>query len=212
MPEPPSTISASWEYLMPKRKDRMAGYIRESDPSLADSETIRSQAAAVRAYGEKEGYSYSSDHEYQEAVSAYLVAYNKRPRLLDMLAAARRGEFDVLVLTEIRALSRKQVEVFVIYDMLQKYHVRIETIQEKFEDSAIGRYILATRAMIAEVERENIHMRTQRGKRDRVKNGNLPGHGKPSYGYQFVNTLLETKAKYVLNETVVYTDPETNEE
>ncbi len=210
--EPTSTLPASWEYLMPKRKVRMAGYIRESDVTLADSETIRSAAKAVREYGEKEGYDYSPDHEYLEAISAYLVPYTKRPRLLEMFQAAKRGEFDVLVLTEIRALSRKQVEVFVIYDLLQKYHVRIETIQEKFEDSALGRYILATRAMIAEVERENTYMRTQRGKQDRIKNGNLPGHGKPSYGYKFADTAKETSARYVLNETIIYVDPETDEQ
>ena len=197
---------------MPKRKERMAGYIRESDPTLADSETIRSAAKAVREYGEKQGYSYSPDHEYMEAISAYLVPYNKRPTLQEVLAAARRHEFDVLVLTEIRALSRKQVEVFVIYDILQRYHVRLETIQEKFEDSAIGRYFLATRAMIAEVERENTHMRTERGKRDRIKNGNLPGGGKPAYGYKFADTDKEPSALYILNETIIYTDPETNEQ
>jgi hypothetical protein len=41
---------------MPKRKERMAGYIRESDPALANSTTIESQAKAVREYAKKEGY------------------------------------------------------------------------------------------------------------------------------------------------------------
>jgi len=148
---------------MPKPKERMAGYIRESDPSLADSNTIDSQAKAVFEYGQREGYRYDiTQHEYKEAISAYMVPYMQRKRLLDMLAAAKRHEFNVLVVTEIRALSHRQVEVFVIYEMLQKAGVRLETIHEKFEDSAIGRYILATRAMIAEVERENTHMRTTR--------------------------------------------------
>ena len=50
---------------MPKRTERMAGYIRESDPSLANSTTIESAAKAVRQYGEKEGYLYDPGHEYQ---------------------------------------------------------------------------------------------------------------------------------------------------
>src|SRR5438105_1359689 len=127
--QPPSTVSASWEYLMPKRKERMAGYIRESDPSLADSTTIESQAKAVRLYAEKEGYDYDiTQHEYKEAISAYMVSYLERTELLKMLAAAKRHEFDVLVISEVRALSRRQVEVFVIYDMLQKYGIRLETV------------------------------------------------------------------------------------
>jgi len=193
---------------MPKRKERAAGYIRESDPNLADSATIDSQAKAVRTHCEKEGYDYTPDHEYREAISAYLIPYTQRPKLLELLASAKRGEFNVLVVSEIRALSRKQVEVFVIYDMLQKYGVRIETIQEKFEDSAIGRFILATRAMVAELERENTYMRTERGKRDRLENGAVNGHPKAAYGYVFVDTDREKKACYEFNHLVVYVDSE----
>ncbi len=197
----------SWEYLMPKRKERMAGYIRESREDLLESATIDSQAKAVRQYGEKEGYLYDvTKHEYREAISAYTVPYMERKRLLDALAAAKRHEFDVLVVTEIRALSRRQVEVFVIYDTLQKYGVRLETITERFEDSAMGRYILATRAMIAEVERENTYSRLQRGKKDRREAGNLNGTCKATYGYMFVDTPREQKAYYVLNTAVIYVD------
>src|SRR5713101_6229935 len=207
MPTVSSTAQVSWEYLMPKRKQRMAGYIRESDASLADSATIESQAKAVRLYGEEEGYDYDVfRHEYKEAISAYMIPYVERPKLLELLAAAKRHEFDVLVVCEVRALSRKQVEVFVIYDMLQKYGVRIETIQEKFEDSAIGRFILATRAMVAELERENTYMRTERGKRDRLENGAVNGHPKAAYGYVFVDTDREKKACYEFNHTIIYVD------
>src|SRR5947209_9892868 len=207
-----NTAQFSWEYLMPKRKERAAGYIRESDPTLADSTTIDSQAKAVRLHCQKEGYDYNvADHEYKEAMSAYLVSYIQRPKLMELLKAAKRKEFDVLVFSEIRALSRKQVEVFVIYDILQKYGIRIETVQEKFEDSAIGRFILATRAMVAEVERENTYMRMERGKRDRREAGNINGHSKPAYGYIFLDTDREAKARYALNETVIYVDADGTE-
>ncbi len=197
---------------MPKRKERMAGYIRESREDLLESATIDSQAKAVKQYGEKEGYLYdTTKHEYREAISAYTVPYMEREVLLRALAAAKRHEFDVFVVSEIRALSRRQVEVFVIYDTLQKYGVRLETITERFEDSAMGRYILATRAMIAEVERENTYSRLQRGKKDRREAGNLNGTCKPAYGYMFVDTPREQKAYYVLNTHVIYVDSEGTE-
>src|SRR5216683_1526532 len=106
MPQTSSTAQFSWEYLhMPKRKERMAGYIRESDPSLANSTTIESQAKAVRQYSEKEHYIYEPQHEYREALSAYMIPYMERPQLLKMLKAAERKEFDVLVVNEVRAIS-----------------------------------------------------------------------------------------------------------
>jgi hypothetical protein len=61
---PSQIVQASWEYMMPKRKERMAGYIRESDPNLTDSTTIDSAAKAVRLHGEKQGYIYDQRHEY----------------------------------------------------------------------------------------------------------------------------------------------------
>jgi len=192
---------------MPKRKERMAGYIRESDPSLADSTTIESQAKAVRAYGEKEHYMYEPQHEYKEAISAYQVPYMERPELLKMLKAAQRREFDVLVVTEIRAISRRQVEVFIIYDMLQKYNVRLETIREKFEDDAMGRLILGLRAAYAEIEREQSYIRMQRGKKDRIEISKAPnGHPKAAYGYIFLDGEREVKASYAFNHAIIYVD------
>src|SRR5207302_1736733 len=102
-----------------------AGYIRFSDPSVPlDDSVMESAAQAIREYGEKEGYLYdTARHEYREAISAYQVPYMERFVLLAVLEAAKRHEFDVLVVTEVRAISRRTVEVFVIYDLLQKYGV-----------------------------------------------------------------------------------------
>jgi len=101
---------------MPKRRERMALYTRESDPRLADSTTIESAAQSVREHGERQGYIYDPDLDFREAISSVEVPYMYRKRLQDMLDAAKRGLFDVLVVTEIRAISRRQVEVLVIYD------------------------------------------------------------------------------------------------
>src|SRR6266571_8262942 len=165
------TAPISWEYLMPKKRIRAAGYPRCSDPDLHDSPTLESQAKAIRDHCAKLGYELTEDHMYPEAMSAYMVHYTQRPKLMALLAAAKRKEFDVLVVTEIRAISRRQVEVFVIYDILQKYGIQIETIQEKFEDSAMGRLILSFRAFGAEAEREISYARLQRGKKDRMEAG-----------------------------------------
>src|SRR5438067_12945325 len=99
-----STAQISWEYLMPQRKERMALYIRESDPRLADSVTIASQAKLVREYGEKEGYIYNPELDFREAVSAYEIPYTERKELLKMLDAGKKRLFDVLVVSEVRAL------------------------------------------------------------------------------------------------------------
>src|SRR5436190_23812958 len=104
---------------MPKRKERAGRYIRESDERLiAGTTTMESQTKVVNEYCEREHYICEPEHEWREAISSVEKPYMERPALLAMLAAAKRREFDVLVVSEIRALSRRQVEVLVIYDML----------------------------------------------------------------------------------------------
>ena len=203
-----STLPASWEYLMPKRKKRAARYVRESDPTLADSNTIDSQAQYVLDHCLKQGYECDPRHEYREALSAYTVPYMQRTKLIAMLEAAKRREFDILVVSEIRALARRQVEVFVIYDILQKYGVELETVQEKFEDSAMGRLILSRRAAFSEIEREQIYLRLQRGKKDRMEMGKAPVNGTRCYGFILVDTEKEVKARYEFNHEIIFTDKE----
>jgi DNA invertase Pin-like site-specific DNA recombinase len=192
---------------MPKRKELMAGYIRESDPTLATSTTIESAAKAIADYGNAAGYIYEREqHEYREAISAYEVPWQKRNKLLAVLDAARRKAFDVLVVTEIRALGRRQVEVLVIYDMLQKYGVRLETIKEKFGEDAMSKAILGQHAMFSEIEREQSYMRMQRGKMDRAVIGQAPITVSECYTHVLVDTDAEVKGRYELNREIVYTD------
>lgn len=189
---------------MPVR-ERMAYYVRESDESLANSVTIASQAKACVEYGEKQNYILEPQHRYEEAIGAYDVPYTQRKRLLAMLDAARRKEFDVLVVSEIRALARRQVEVLVIHDILRRYGVRLETISEKFGEDAMARATLSQRAQFVEDEREQISLRIERGKADRVAIGQAPRNASTVYTHALVDTEREVKGRYVLNREVVFT-------
>ena len=62
----------------------------------------------------------------------------------------------------------------------------MEFVTERFEDTAVGRFILAARAFIAEVEREKIVERTTRGKAERARSGRIPqATGRGLYGYHY---------------------------
>ncbi len=204
-----SVARASQEYIsMPQRKLRAASYIRESDPRLQlDSTTMESQAKAVRTYIEQQGYSFEPEHEFREAISGYEVAYINRRELQKLLKVVERQQVDVVVLNEVRALSRKEVEVLIVYELLQKHGVAMETPKDKFSDDAMGRIVLALQAGFSELDREKIYYRLQRGKADRVMIGNAPnGHPFPSYGYMWVDTEKEVKGQYDFNHEIVYVD------
>jgi hypothetical protein len=199
---------------MPQRKEIMAGYIRESDTSLVEgTTTMESAAQAVRAYGERQGYIYPPHLEFKEAISAYQVPYFQRKRLMDMLECAKRKEFHVLVIPEVRALSRRgAAEVLLIYQALLDAGVRLETIHEKFADDPMGELALTWKATFARVERETSWLRMERGKLSRIEIGQAPSAcSKPPYGYIFIDTKRETKGAYAFNYTIVYVDPDGNE-
>jgi DNA invertase Pin-like site-specific DNA recombinase len=195
------------EYLnMRKKRIRAAGYPRVSDESLHDSKTLESQEKDIRRHIERQGYELTEDHMYPEAMTAYMKPFREREVFMKMLDAARRREFDVLVVTEYSRLSRRQIEQAVIINMLDQYGVRVESVTEKYEDSPVGNFMRAAYAFNSETEREKIHYRTSRGRLDRAKNGNLTGHGRPTYGYVYIDTDDETSSRYMLNTKVIYVD------
>ncbi len=193
---------------MPKRRERAGRYIRESDERLIPgTTTMESGTKVVNEYCSRQGYICEPEHEWREAISAVEVPYMERKKLLAMLTAAKRREFDVLVIPEIRALARRQVEVLIIYDMLQKYGVRLETVKEKFGEDAMSKAILSLRAMFVEIEVEQSKARIMRGRADRILIGQAPNnHPKAAFGYILVDTPQEIKGKYELNPKIVYVD------
>jgi site-specific DNA recombinase len=199
-----STAQISWEYMRMKRKERAAGYPRVSDENLKDSPTLDSQEKAIREYIEQHGYDFEEKHMYPEAMTAYLKPYHERPIFMEVITAAKRREYDVLVVTEYSRLSRRQIEQAIIIDLLQKYGVRVESITENFDDSPIGIFMRNVFAFIAEVEREKTFWRTARGMRDRIITGQvLSGRGAPMYGYQWVDTNDYSRAYYELNLEII---------
>ena len=98
----------------------------------------------------------------------------------------RRGEVDVVIAYAVDRLSRNQNHIGVLFDEVEQAGARLEFVTVRFEDTAVGRFILAARAFIAEVEREKIVERTTRGKAERARGGRLPqGTGRGIFGYHY---------------------------
>ena len=110
----------------------------------------------------------------------------ERDGLDELRAALRRGEAEVVVAFAVDRLSRSQNHIGILFDEFERAGVRLEFVTERFEDTAVGRFILAARAFIAEVEREKIAERTMRGKEERARSGRIPqATGAGCYGYTY---------------------------
>ena len=122
----------------------------------------------------------------------------QRVRLL-----VRGGVVDVVLAYAVDRLSRNQNHIGILLDEVQQAGARLELVTKRFEDTAIGRFILAARAFTAEVEREKIAERTMRGKAERARSGRLPqGTGRGLYGYRY-NSVLGIRETDEYQATVV---------
>ena len=72
---------------------------------------------------------------------------------------------------------------------------------EDFERSATGTFLRNAKAFVAELEREKIRERTNRGKAARIADGKYPAVGRPPYGYRWRDPGPKQKTQLVPDET-----------
>src|SRR5215210_5119177 len=109
-----------------------------------------------------------------------------RPGIERVRQLLRAGAVDVVLAYAVDRLSRNQNHIGVLVDEIQQAGARLEFVTERFEDTAVGRFILAARAFVGEVEREKMGERTTRGKLERARSGRIPqAYGLGCYGYVY---------------------------
>lgn len=155
-------------------------YARVStDAQERDGTSLETQERACLEYARAAGWPVVD--RIRDTASGYTLDRPGAERLRLML---RQGQVDIVIAYAVDRLSRNQNHIGVLFDEVQTAGARLEFVTEKFEDTAIGRFILAARSFIAEVEREKIAERTTRGKTERARSGRIPqGTGKGCYGY-----------------------------
>jgi len=141
-----------------------------------------------------QGYTVEPHHIYVDAYTG--TEYLDRPALTELREAARRGEFDVVVIYAFDRLSRNQIQQAVILDFLDRHNISLECVTENFDDSATGQFMRSARAFAAQLEHEKIRERTEMGRQDRLKNGQMIGAGIVTYGYMW----NKDRTAYLINE------------
>jgi site-specific DNA recombinase len=161
---------------------RVVIYVRVStDAQERDGSSLESQEVACRDFVDRGGWHLVEI--VRDTASGYTL---DRPGMQRVRHLLRQQAIDVVLAHAVDRLSRKQNHMAVLFEEILDAGATLECVTEKFEDSAIGRFILMTRAFAAEVEREKIVERTMRGKTARANAGKLPqATGKGIYGYRY---------------------------
>jgi site-specific DNA recombinase len=102
-----------------------------------------------------------------------------RPALKMMLACARRGEFDVIVVTSFDRFHGNLLHLLVALDQLRQWNVSFVSVTENIDFTTLwGKVALAILGCLAEIYCDKLSTETKRGKQGRVLkglwNGSIP--------------------------------------
>src|SRR5215207_8233897 len=155
-------------------------YSRVSSAGQEDGYSLATQEQACRAWCAKRGLTVAS-----VASEVWSGADRHRPELDALLD--RLGADDTVLCYALDRLSRSQVDTAILVDRIESAGASLALVTEDFEKSATGTFLRGAKAFAAELEREKIAERTQRGRRARVSSGKPLAGNRPSYGYRWAD-------------------------
>jgi site-specific DNA recombinase len=158
----------------------------------ADEDTIPLQRTAVRAFLEQHHPDWRLVAEWaEEGVSAYRSSSEERDIVRDVLRAAARREFEVLLLFKADRLSRRSLEYPVVLAQLRRMGVRTIAVadqaggRELETDGQYDKLIRFIEGWQAETESYNTSLRVAEAMRQKKLRGEWTG-GRPPYGFRVV--------------------------
>jgi site-specific DNA recombinase len=153
---------------------RAALYARYST-DMQNPRSVADQLRLGRAHVQKLGLSIDDAAVFHdEAITGYVMA--QRPGLLGLLAAAERGEFDVLVAEHTNRIARG-ADLWSIFNRLKFVGVAIETVVQ----GRIGTIHVGVDSLQNELGLEDLAYKTRRGLEGAALAGRVAGL---SYGYR----------------------------
>ena len=155
-------------------------YARFSSDKQSES-SIEDQERNCLRYAERYGLSVS--HRFcDRAISG---AYQDRPGFNDMLAAAERGEFNILLVDDLSRLSRDDILMKQIIRRFKFRRARIVGVSDGYDSNEKGEKIQASmRGLMNELYLDDLRDKTHRGMYGKALNGFSVG-GR-TYGYKCI--------------------------
>lgn len=159
-------------------------YLRVSTEAQADEGySLAAQAEKLEAYCRMKGLA-----DFRRYIDGGFSGSNlSRPAITELVEAIRGGAVERVVVYKLDRLSRSQKDtLYLIEDVFLPHGVDFVSINENIDTgSPYGRAMIGILSAFAQLERENIFLRTRMGMVERVKQGFWPGGGKTPFGYDY---------------------------
>ena len=166
---------------------KVIAYLRVSTKGQAEEDKfgLDSQRAMIEDYCVSHGYEIVKWYE-DRGISG---AKEDRPAFNEILCGDL-GEAQALIVAKSDRIARDVYIYFAYKNELRKKGIDVISVAEDFGDQGVFTVVLdAMLAAMAEIERQNITMRTSGGRKVKAKSGGYSG-GKAPYGYSVSNHSL----------------------
>ena len=163
---------------------KAAIYIRVStDAQFEEGYSVDAQKEQLTAYCVSKGmkkYDYYID-------GGWSGSNIERPELERLIRDVKDGEISHVLVYKLDRLSRSQKDtLYLIEDLFMPNNVDFVSLTESLDTSTpMGRAMIGILAAFAQLERENIRIRTRMGMLERVKDGYWMGGGRIPFGYDY---------------------------
>jgi site-specific DNA recombinase len=147
----------------------VAYYARVSTNQQQHEGTIERPRRARKQHIQHHEWSLLPEHEYIDAGMS--GARLDRPALDRLHDAARRGEFDAVVILAPERLARNYAHQWLLIEAFEKTHTQVIFRQNPFGDTPQGKLLTPMPGMIAEYARAQMAERTRRGRVEKARRG-----------------------------------------
>ena len=163
---------------------KAAIYIRVStDAQVEEGYSVDAQKEQLAAYCVSKGIK-----EYDYYIDGGWSGSNiERPEMERLMKDIKNGEISHVIVYKLDRLSRSQKDtLYLLEDLFLPNNVDFVSLTESLDTSTpMGRLMIGILAAFAQLERENIRIRTRMGMLERVKEGLWMGGGRVPFGYDY---------------------------
>ncbi len=128
----------------------VAIYARSATPDQSGDNALGLQIAELQKYCRSKEYSVTDSHVYAEIASG--SDYKNRLAMTALHEAAKRGEFEIVVIVDYARIARTQELIKAFIAKMATYGIRVESIRQAIPDSVAGQFAIYTHKSVKDTE------------------------------------------------------------
>ena len=136
-------------------------YARSATPDQSGDNTLGLQIRKLQAYCRSKKYSVLDSHVYEEIASG--SDYKNRLAMTALREAAKRGEFEIVVIVDYDRIARTHELIKAFIAELATYGIRVESIRQEIPDTIAGQLAIYAHRTIKDTEQFSRRKNQQRG-------------------------------------------------